>query len=304
MHRKIKQNKQVEDATCELMPSHISFWEAYNELKLNFPDCNDSRYIMRANGLYHYLATYLGEINALMQFIINSGIIGRAKRHEIIKAMDKSSFLNFNTKLSFNPHEVNVWELIRLNPVYSELAIKYIRQEMKDCETLSEYEDSSVGFNLDCFLKENFDFYNQKYNSFKNGEYKYFSKLCELITKIKEDKRGGQKNSYALLYLFFPVDIKQNTHEDLLIDRRLNEKYLQWKNEPKNTEEAFQRLVKYFPTLLNYQTNGQPSFPSRSRDAIGKWINDGQTWLTNFIRDIWTPLAIEKSGFKTITSVT
>lgn len=299
---RINRNKQSDDVVCELVPSHISYWSAYEELNPNMLDCNDARYVEKATTLYYKTQTYLAEINALLQFVISSGTIGRAKQEKIKRCMDKSSFLYSNDNLRFNPYEVTPSELLSLYPIYSDLAIKYIRQEMKESETLSEYEDSSVGFNLDCFLKENFTFHNNRYYSFKNNEYKYFSKLCDLIVRVINDKRGGKKNTYALLYLFFPVHKNQNSDNDLLINQRLNDKYLQWKNEPKNTEEAFQRLVKHFPSLLHNHSNGQPSFPSRSREAIGKWINDGQTWLPNFLRDIWTPLAIEKSGFKKITT--
>lgn len=298
----INRYKQSDDAICELVPSHISYWSAFEGLKPNMPNCNDTKYVEGSVALYYKTQTYISELNALLQFILSSGTIGRAKREEIKGFMEKSSFLSSNGNISFNPYEVTQSELLSLYPIYSDIAIKYIRQEIKESETLSEYEDSSVGFNLDCFLRDNFNFYGNRYYSFKNNAYKYFSKLCELITNVINDKRGGQKNTYALLYLFFPVHKNQNSDKDLLIGQRLNDKYLQWKNEPKNTEEAFQRLVKHFPSLLHNHSNGQPSLPSRSRDAITKWINEGQTWLPNFMRDIWTPIAIEKSGFKKFTS--
>lgn len=298
----ICRNKHLNDALCELAPSHISYWDLYDKLRPNLSDCNDSRYISQATSLYNMANNYLAELDAVMQFVKCSRAVGRAKRQAISKYIDRSQFLVLSSNIQFNPNEVSVSELFAYYPIYSDLAIKYIRQEMKNFEFLSEYEDSSIGFNLERFLMENFIFCQGKYNHFKNNEFKYFSKLCDLMAKIYKDKRGGQKYTYAFLYLFFPVDKNQNSALDTLSSKRLNVKYLNWKDEPKNTDDAFQRLIKYFPDLKQNYSSGQPAQPSRSREAINKWITDGEIWLTCFMRDIWTPNAIKKSGFQKITS--
>lgn len=296
LNKSMKDKHIVEDVSCELLPSHISYWEAYTGLKQNFTDENDLRYVIKATNLFQQTQTYIGEMNALLQFILSSGALGRAKRQTVIEYMGKSDFLRFDTSVKFIPEDVTTTELMNMYPIYTDLAVKFIRQEMKQPETFSEYEDSSVGINLDSFLRENFRFTGQKHSSFKDGEYKYFSRLCNLITSIKKDRRGSQRYTYALLYLFFPVHRNQNSIEDVLAGRRLNEKYLQWKEEPKDRDEAFQRLIKHFPSLTTNQTDGQPSLPSRSREVIEKWIKEGQTWLTHYLRETWTEAALERTG--------
>ncbi|MCH5214121.1 MAG: hypothetical protein J1E97_02920 [Muribaculaceae bacterium] len=66
-----------------------------------------------------------------------------------------------------------------------------------------------------------------------------------------------------------------------------------WRKEPQSADEALRRLVNYFPELEKNITSGQPSLPSRSRDALETAMKE-KPWLKNFIREVWHKEAIEK----------
>lgn len=297
IQRIVGANSYLKDTFCELFPSHNDYWTAFKSL---VPSMSDAEYMESAILLYDYFKNYTGEMTAIARYCISAGIIGRAKCKRVLDAVKICESIVDHKDVDFDSDAACTREILSIVPVISEMAVKLIRKYNVTPENTSEFNDSAVGLNLNAFLKENFEFKPGRYDKLLHGEFKIFDRLCELITNISGLKKGGQRHTYALLYLFFPSDFNQKSTRDNLAGCRLNPSFLKWKDEPADSSEAFDRLEAYFPALRNNKTTGQPSLPSRSREAIKERIEKGERWIVDFIRLAWSDKAIEKCDFKKI----
>lgn len=282
----------INDAVGELLPSLESLEKTFDNINIK---TEDHLYVPLCLEAYSLFENFISEGNAIMNYVIGLSAVGMRQKKKISELQSLSRFLTCNNNVVFDGENVNFNEISKVFPVLTNLALRLIRNKMDRKELTLEYEESEIGRRFGEFIKENFTFAGDRENKFKNSEFHYFKQFCEFLKDILEKQKGTQKWTYAFIYLFFPVNKKQKSGIDSLIGKRLDEKFMRWKEEPGSTDEALERLIKFFPELKKNLTDGQPSLESRSREALSvRMMYDNGYWIKSFIREVWHKDAIEK----------
>lgn len=167
---------------------------------------------------------------------------------------------------------------------------------IKKIKTLQnkETDHSSVTAQLIRFTKDNFSIslgYETKVDY-------YLNQLSKWMDTIKDTK-----NFYALVYLFYPRFKKQGKGGDefKLMDHRLNEKRMVWRNEPQTQEEVVDLILKYFPQFREYKDEKSWSAGAgKQREALEQLKKKPElSWIGEWQKEIWNPEVLknmEKKG--------